>query len=127
MNKEKINNLIWTKRELSKAKKEIENMKNQAATYVAEITELKEQNQYLASSNEKLEQEKKVLAESYQTQMEVNAELEEAKKVLAAEKERLVGNNSELATKVDMANAIKINWLKVQGYEIQSSGMSRRD
>jgi myosin heavy subunit len=120
--KEKINNLIWTKRELTKAKKEIENMKNQAATYVAEITELKEQNEYLASTNEQLIQEKQVLAESYQTQMEVNAELEEAKKVLASEKERLVGNNTELSTKVDMANAIKINWLEVKGYEIKDNG-----
>jgi myosin heavy subunit len=120
--KEKINNLIWTKRELTKAKKEIENMKNQAATYVAEITELKEQNEYLASTNEQLIQEKQVLADSYQTQMEVNAELEEAKKVLASEKERLVGNNSELSTKVDMANAIKINWLEVKGYEIKDNG-----
>lgn len=120
--KEKINDLIWTKRELAKAKKEIEKMNNQAASFVAEITELKEQNQYLASSNEKLAQEKEVLANSYQTQMEVNAELEEAKKVLASEKERLVDNNTKLATKVDMANAIKINWLEVKGFEIKDNG-----
>lgn len=120
--KEKINNLIWTKRELAKAKKEIENMVQQAETYVAEITELKEQNQYLASSNEKLAMEKTQLAESYQAQMEMNAELEEARKVLASEKERLVTDNDELSSKVDMANAIKINWLNVQGYEIEDDG-----
>lgn len=120
--KEKINNLIWTKRELSKAKKEIAKMKVQAANYVAEITELKEQNQFLASNNQKLEQENVKLTASYQTQMEMNAELEEARKVLAAEKERLFDNNSKLSTKVDMANAIKINWLKVQGFEIKDDG-----
>ena len=120
--KEKINGLIWTKRELAKAKEEIKNLSVQATNYIAEITELKEENQFLASNNQKLTQEKEILVASFQKEQELTAELEEARKVLASEKERLATSNETLSTKVDMANAIKINYLEVQGFEIKDNG-----
>jgi len=120
--KEKINGLIWTKRELAKAKEEINNLTNQATSFVAEINKLKEENKFLADNNEKLSQEKQLLAESYRKEQEMTAELEEARKVLAAEKERLASTNENLSTKVDMANAIKINYLEVKGFEVKDDG-----
>ncbi|NNF34822.1 MAG: hypothetical protein HKN68_11965 [Saprospiraceae bacterium] len=124
--KEKINGLIWTKRELAKAKEEINNLTNQATSFVAEINKLKEENKFLADNNEKLSQEKLLLAESYRKEQEMTAELEEARKVLAAEKERLASTNENLSTKVDMANAIKINWLEVKGFEVKDDGKLKK-
>jgi NADH dehydrogenase/NADH:ubiquinone oxidoreductase subunit G len=120
--KEKINGLIWTKRELNKAKEEIKNMTSQAAGYVTEINKLQEENKFLANSNSKLSEEKEILVASYRKEQELTKELEEARKVLAAEKERLASNNENLSTKVDMANAIKINYMEVQGFEIKDNG-----
>lgn len=120
--KEKINGLIWTKRELNKAKEEIKNMTSQAAGYVTEINKLQEENKFLANSNSKLSEEKEILVASYRKEQELTAELEEARKVLAAEKERLASNNENLSTKVDMANAIKINYMEIQGFEIKDNG-----
>lgn len=120
--KEKINGLIWTKRELGKAKDEIANLNTQTAAFVAEITQLKNENAALASTNSLLSEEKTFLVASYEKQKELTMELEEAKKVLASEKERLSDNNVVLSTKVDMANAIKINYLDVQGFQIKDNG-----
>ena len=124
--KEKINGLIWTKRELTKAKEEINNLTNQANTFVAEINKLKEENKFLADSNEKLTEEKQQLAASFKKEQELTAELEEARKVLAAEKERLAVSNESLSTKVDMANAIKINYMEVQGFEVKDDGKLKK-
>ncbi len=120
--KEKINELIWTKRELSKAKEELKNLNSMAAKYVAELTKLKEENEMLAESNKSLTEEKTMLATSYTMQLELNKELEEVAQSLEGEKVRLASTNEELITKVDIANAIKINWMNVEGYELNKKG-----
>ncbi len=124
--KDKINNLIWTKRELNKAKEELATLNTQATQYIAEITQLKEENKFLASTNQRLTSEKQLLADSYKKQQEISAELEEAKKVLASEKERLAESNTELSSQVDMANAIKVNYLEVQGFEVKDDGKLKK-
>lgn len=120
--KEKINGLIWTKRELGKAKEEIANLNTQTAAFVAEINQLKEENSALASSNVLLSEEKQLLVASFEKQQELTKELEEAKKVLASEKERLSDDNVVLTSQVDMANAIKLNYMEVQGFEVKDNG-----
>ena len=124
--KDKINNLIWTKRELNKAKEEIANMNSQVAQYVAEVSQLREENEMLTASNSQLTQQNATLNEQYLNEQRAKREIEEARAVLAAEKERLAKTNEELDVKVDMANAIKINFMKVQGYQQKKDGKLKK-
>lgn len=124
--KDKINNLIWTKRELNKAKEEIANMNSQVAQYVAEIAQLREENELLMADNSQLTQENATLNEQYLNEQRAKREIEEARAVLASEKERLAKTNEELDVKVDMANAIKINFMKVQGYQQKKDGKRKK-
>jgi predicted nuclease with TOPRIM domain len=90
--KDKINNLIWSKKELDKAKSEIKTLNANVAKYMADIQQLKEENKLLSESNTQLT------------------------------KESLMKTNETLSTKVDMANAIKINYLEVKGFEVKDDG-----
>ncbi|MBC7886133.1 MAG: hypothetical protein H7X99_11705 [Saprospiraceae bacterium] len=113
--KEKINNLIWSKKELDKAKTEIKTLNANVAKYMADIQQLKDENKILSNDNEKL---------TMRVEEEVKAKEEvlQAKALLASEKESLAKTNEALGSKVDMANAIKINFLEVKGYEIKDDG-----
>ena len=124
--KDKINNLIWTKRELNKAKDEIANMNSQAAQYVAELAQLRDENTNLMASNTQLKQQNSSLNTQYLNEQTAKKEIEAARVVLAAEKERLAKTNEILDTKVDMANAIKINFMKVQGYQLKDNGKKKK-
>ena len=52
--KDKINNLIWTKKELDKAKAELKNLNTNVAKYLADIQQLKEENKILTNNNQEL-------------------------------------------------------------------------
>lgn len=124
--KDKINNLIWSKRELNKAREQIASLSSQAAGYVAELTKLREENAVLASNNTALTQENQTLNTQYQEVSAARLALQEEQTVLAAEKERLAKTNEVLSEKVDMANAIKINWMEVQGYKLKDNGQRKK-
>lgn len=123
--KEKINNLIWTKRELGKAREEMNALKAQADKYIQEITTLKNENQVLATNNVKLTEEKTALNELYIEEQRAKEEIAEARAVLAAEKEEIALEKEKLAVKVDIAEAIKINYMEVQGYEVKDNGKTK--
>jgi len=78
--KDKINNLIWSKRELNKARDEIQNLNSQAANYVAELTQLRNENARLASNNSQLQQQNSELNRQY-------AEVQAARQYLEKEQE----------------------------------------
>jgi len=113
--KEKINDLIWTKKEVEKAKLEIKTLNSSVTKYLAEIQELKVQNKLLTDDNVKLTQR---IDDEVKEKESVLME----KAALSAEKENLSKTNEKLGSKVDMANAIKINFLEVKGYEIKKDG-----
>ncbi|HMQ07272.1 MAG TPA: hypothetical protein PKC30_08220 [Saprospiraceae bacterium] len=125
--KEKINELIWTKRELNKAKEEIKNLNSMASGYVTQINKLKEENLMLAESNRSLTDEKEMLSSNFEMQLKLNKELEEVAQTLEGEKKRLATSNESLSGKVDIANAIKINWMHVEGYEYKKNGELKRN
>src|SRR5690606_33226880 len=52
--KDKINNLIWSKKELDKAKIEMKTLNSNVSQYLADIQALKEKNQILTDDNQKL-------------------------------------------------------------------------
>lgn len=124
--KEKINNLIWSKRELNKAREEMRLLKEQATRYVAEISKLKESNQYLASSNTELKKQKAELAKLYAEEQRTRANLSEQRAQLVAEKAKISEEKEKLSVKVDIAEAIKINFLEVQGYQVKDNGKVKK-
>ncbi len=113
--KDKINNLIWTKKELDKAKSEIKNLNSNLTKYLADIQQLKEENNILTEDNVKLTQR-------VDEEVRAKEEVILAKATLTSEKDMLSKSNEALGSKVDMANAIKINFLEVKGYEVKKDG-----
>jgi predicted RNase H-like nuclease (RuvC/YqgF family) len=113
--KNKINDLIWSKKELDKAKVELKNLNSSVTKYMAEIKELKEKNQILTDENFQL-------ATKVDEVSRTNEEILTAKAALSKEKEELSKSNQNLGSKVDMANAIKVNFIEVKGYESNKKG-----
>lgn len=113
--KNKINDLIWSKKELDKAKVEIKNLNASVTKYLAEIKDLKEKNQILTDENVQL-------TATVDEVKKTNEEILTAKAALSKEKDELSKSNQALGSKVDMANAIKINFLEVKGYEASKKG-----
>lgn len=113
--KDKINNLIWTKKELDKAKSEIKSLNANVAKYLADIQQLQAENKSLTDNNSQL---------TLRVEEEIKAKEEviQAKNTLSQEKESLTKTNSVLGSKVDMANSIKINFMEVKGYEVKDDG-----
>jgi hypothetical protein len=113
--KDKINNLIWSKKELDKAKVEIKNLNANVTKYLADIQQLKEENKILTNDNQQL---------TLRVEEEIKAKEEVivARNALSSDKENLTKSNTALGSKVDMANAIKINFLEVKGYEVKDGG-----
>ncbi len=124
--KSKINNLIWTKRELGKAREEIANFENLTAQYLAEITDLKSQNEQLSSENTKLTKDIVVLNDNLSAEKQVTTELKETRAVLMSEKENLTERNSKLSDIVEVGSAVKVNWMSLEGGEIKDDGSWRK-
>ncbi len=103
------------KKELDKAKSELKSLNANVAKYLADIQQLKDENKILTENNTQL---------TMRVEEEVKAKEEviQAKNSLATEKENLTKTNTALGSKVDMANAIKINFMEVKGYEIKDDG-----
>lgn len=113
--KNKINDLIWSKKELDKAKAEIKNLNASVTKYLAEINDLKAKNQILTDENVQL-------SATVDEVKKTNEEILAAKAAVTREKEDLSKSNQALGSKVDMANAIKINFMEVKGYEANKKG-----
>lgn len=113
--KQKINELVSTKRELGKAREEMKKLTSQAATYVDQINKLLEENKSLNLQNE-------TLTTDLQAEKKSKEEIAQARAVLSSEKESLSKTNETLSSKVDMANAIKINFMDTKGYEVKKDG-----
>ncbi|MBK9254135.1 MAG: hypothetical protein IPM42_01465 [Saprospiraceae bacterium] len=113
--KEKINDLIWTKKELDKAKAELNTLNSSVTKYLAEIQELKVQNKLLTDDNV-------MLTQRIDEEVKEKESILQEKAAIASEKDNLAKSNEKLGSKVDMANAIKINFLEVKGYEIKKDG-----
>lgn len=113
--KEKINDLIWTKKELGKARSEIQSLNTNVTKYLSDLQTLKEENKILTNKNQEL---------VIQVEEEISAKeaVIQEKNDLTQEKENLTKTNALLGSKVDMANAVKINFIEVKGYEIKKNG-----
>ncbi len=120
--KAKVSNLIWTQRELNKAREEIAKFEGLTNNYLSDINALRAQNEQLTASNEKLTKEVIILNDDLTSERTVTAELKETKAVLMSEKEVLTSKNSALSEKVDVGSAIKINWMSFDAGDINDQG-----
>ncbi|MBK8112798.1 MAG: hypothetical protein IPN73_19710 [Saprospiraceae bacterium] len=120
--KGKISEMIWTKRELGKAKDELAKLNAQVTEYVAQITSLKNENAELSTANNQLASSNQELSANLEMTKKEKEEIAQARAVLASDKEKLSKSNEALSSKVDMANAIKINFMEVKGFEVKDNG-----
>jgi hypothetical protein len=124
--RDKINNLIWSKRELDKARVEIKKFQDLTTQYVAEINTLKTENDKLLAQNQKLELINRDLSTEVELERQLKSELEVAKASLTSHNEELSTTNVELSSKVDMGSAIKINYMEYQGFEVKDDGKLKK-
>ncbi len=120
--KTKIDGLIWTRRELDKAREEIAQFETLTATYLAQISELKSQTEQLTAANATLTTQNATLNQNLTVEKEANSKLQEVRAVLVSEKDELITNNKALADKVEIGSAIKINWMSFDGGEVKDDG-----
>lgn len=117
--KKRVSGLIWTEKELGKVRSEIANMNALANQYVSEISQLKADNQLLTSNNMKLTEANTSMTEEIQVNKKRINKLDSLKSLLVNQTEELNESNTALSTKVDMAEAIKINFIEVKGYQVK--------
>ncbi|NNE27293.1 MAG: hypothetical protein HKN09_10655 [Saprospiraceae bacterium] len=120
--KNRISGLIWTERELGKARKELNSFKDLADQYVAEITTLKEENAVLTDANKALIAKNTTLTQDLETSRDQISELDSQKTILLSTANALSETNEQLSGKVDMAEAIKINYIEVSGFDVKDNG-----
>ncbi len=120
--KGRIDGLIANKRDLSKAREEIANLKGQVDQYLAEINTLKEQNGLLTEANQQLTERTNVLESDLSQQRVTNEELSTAKAALMSEKESLQSERERLARKVDIASVVKVSGITVTPQKTKKSG-----
>lgn len=123
--KKRISGLIWTERELGKVRAELDNLNSVASGYISQITQLKSENQTLTSSNVKLTEANTSMTEEIEVNKKRINKLDSVKTLLVNQTEELQDNNSQLSTKVDMAEAIKVNFLEVKGYQVKDDGSTK--
>ena len=120
--KRKVTSLIWTEKELGKARQAMADLNSQANNYIAEISKLKKENELLQNQNTELNEQNESLNQEVAVNKERISSLDEARSVLVSQTEQLNEENTSLATQVDMAEAIKINYIDAQGYDVKDDG-----
>ena len=120
--KKKIDGLIWTRRELDKAREEITQFESLTAGYLVQINDLKAKTELLQSENATLVSTNTTLNENLSMEKDANSKLQEARAVLVSEKEGLMEENSNLAGIVDVGSVIKVNWMSFDGGNINDDG-----
>lgn len=120
--KSKIDGLIWTKRELDKAREEIAQFEGLTAQYLVQISDLKSQTEQLTAANAQLTSQNTVLNENLTVEKDANVKLQEARAILVSEKDKLINTNTTLSEKVEIGSAIKINWMSFEGGDINDDG-----
>lgn len=120
--KNKIDGLIWTKRELDKARQEIAQFETLTADYLVQLSDLKTRTEQLSAANAELNSQNVVLTENLNVEKAANQELQQTKATLVSEKTKLTATNSALSSKVELGSAIKINWMSFNGGDINDDG-----
>jgi len=124
--KSKINDLIWTKRELGKAQLELNNLNELTNQYLAEINTIKRKNEELEKANTELNEENVVLTTSLVDAKVVTDELEQTKTRLMSENQSLNSDNDMLSEKVNIASAIKLEEISFEAGSVNDDGSFKK-
>ncbi len=116
--KDKIDSLIKTSKDLEKAREEIAKLKS----YVTEVEELRKQNVSLQETNTQLSSQRDELVLAVQQEKVTNEELMNTTNSLTTERDQLAQDKETLSKKVDIASCIKVTDIKPIGYIVKSSG-----
>ena len=120
--KDKIDRLLRDSRNLNLARKEISGLKGQVEQYLAEINQLREENQGLMAENSQLSISRDSLSSNLELASMRNQELSTAKAALVSEKENLEQDRAMLSEKVGIASVIKVEGIEVTGLKTRSNG-----
>lgn len=120
--KDKIDGLLSDSRNYRAARKEMANLKSQVEQYVAEINQLREENELLAANNTQLTEQNQTLNSDLETERMNSAQLTSERAILVSEKETLETERAQLAKKVDIASVIKVENIDAGGYKLRKSG-----
>lgn len=120
--KDRIASLIRKGGSSSSIKAELAQMRNKAEGYMAEINQLREQNALLADANQALQQENTQISSDLNTKIQENENLNKERAMLVSERQALSQNNEQLSRKVNMASAIRVQDLRIEGKKVRKSG-----
>lgn len=116
--KDRIDGLIATSKELDKARSEI----NRLRSYVTEVENLKKEISVLRDTNTALSAQRDELVIAVQQERLTNEELATQTAELTTQYESLSQEKEVLARKVDIASSIKVTDFSATGYIVRSSG-----
>ena len=97
-------------------------MKTQIQQYLAEVNQLREQNQELTTQNMTLNEEKVKLSTDLEVERTNAASLSNEKAMLVSEKEAIEGERAKLSKKVTAASVVKVSEIEVSGLKMKDSG-----
>ncbi len=123
--KKKISSLLYAQKNLNEAKLELENLKTQASIYVSEVKKLREENNQLVLANSTLIQSNKTLETANDSAKQAIQLLDENNEQLTQVKEKITKENTILAQKVDIAEAIKVSSIDLKGFKLTKDGKER--
>ena len=120
--KDRIDLLLRDSRNLEKARREIRNMNSKVDQYLAEINQLRQENEELTARTAKLSEENSTLGSKLDSAQVRNIELSSTKAALASEKEALEADRARLAKKVNIASVIKVKGIEAEGLKVRNNG-----
>jgi uncharacterized membrane protein len=120
--KDRIDALLRDSRNLAKARKEISGLTAQVEQYLAEINQLRQENEELTARTVELSEENTALNTNLDSARMRNMELSSAKATLASEKEMLEADRQRLAKKVNIASVVKVGNIEAEGLKVRGSG-----
>jgi len=120
--KNRISTLIWTERELGKARSEMDKLNVLAQEYLEELNTLRENNANLLEENSELSTQNKNLSSELNVNRRKMTEMDSVSRILKDQSEKLNESNQKLSSKVDMANAIKINYIDIKTLDDKGKG-----
>jgi predicted nuclease with TOPRIM domain len=100
----------------------IKDMRDQNDGFIAQINQLVAENEELSFALNKSEQQRKVVTEKYQSELERGNELSGEVEDLSAAKEQLERKEQQLASKVNAASVVMTNKVSINGIKVKGSG-----